>query len=134
MSEDAPHILVAEDDRNLLAIIQLNLQAAGFQVTGARDGREAWELAQQGNFDLVLTDYGMPGVVGSDLCRRLRATDEYAETPLIMISALCRDLNLSDLQEELRLAAVLSKPFGMKEMVEAIKKHLARVEATASCP
>ncbi|MBP87031.1 MAG: hypothetical protein CMJ64_10000 [Planctomycetaceae bacterium] len=58
------HILLAEDNLALARIICFNLEAAGFQVTVARDGQEAWECAQHAKFDLVITDYGMPRMTG----------------------------------------------------------------------
>ena len=123
------HLLVAEDDSSLLSIIKFNLEAVGFRVTVAHDGREAWELAQRNHFDLVLTDYGMPETVGPELCRQLRQDDRYAETPLMLMSALHKSLDLLSLQDELGLDAVFPKPFSVADLVGKIRERLATNDA-----
>ena len=125
MTDKSAQILLAEDDPSLRTIIQFNLEAAGFRTTPAFNGREAWELAQQNQFDLVLTDHGMPEIVGVDLCRRLRKDDRYTETPLMLMSALCKDLDLPSISHELRLAAVLPEPFSVTQLVGTIRECLA---------
>ena len=94
MTNVPQHILVAEDNPPLAAIIQFNLTAAGFRVNVAQNGREALELAQERQFDLVLADYGMPQIVGAELFRQLCNDDRYAKTPLMLMSAFCGQFQL----------------------------------------
>ena len=125
MTNTPHHILVAENNRSMAAVLQFNLAAAGFRVTLAQNGRQALELAQENDFDLVLTDYGMPEMVGAELLRHLRRDDRYVKTPLILMSAFCNDLDLRRLKDELSLAAIFAKPFGIAELVGTITAHLA---------
>ena len=124
MTNTPHHILVAENNRSMAAVLQFNLAAAGFRVTLAQNGRQALELAQENDFDLVLTDYGMPEMVGTELFRQLRRDDRYAKTPLILVSALCNDLDLPNLSAELKLAAIFWKPFDSAELVATIREYL----------
>ena len=124
MTDTPQHILVAEDYRPLAAVVHFNLTTAGFRVTLAKNGREALKLAQENDYDLVMADYGMPEMVGTELFRQLRRDDRYAKTPLILVSALCNDLDLPNLSAELKLAAIFWKPFDSAELVATIREYL----------
>ena len=73
-SEDSARlsILIAEDDRVMSDVIRFNLERAGHQTTVARSGTEAWQMLQTQPFDLLITDYQMPGMTGEDVCRAIR--------------------------------------------------------------
>ena len=115
------HILVAEDDSALAAIIKFNLTGAGFTVTTAANGHEAWELAQSTHFDMVVTDHRMPEMTGIELCERLRANEGYANTPIVLITGERLGLDLWYLTDELGIIATFEKPFSPKEVVEAVE-------------
>ena len=65
------HILVVEDDGEMRTLIQKSLRQNGFRVTGARDGREMWEVLAGASVDLVLLDVMLPGASGLDLCQAI---------------------------------------------------------------
>ena len=131
MEHQLKRILLADDDEIFAKVVRLNLEAAGFSVTVALDGNEALQLAQQDQFDLVITDYQMPNMVGTELCRRLRRDDRYACTPMILISAF-DDLTVVELIDDLDLLeAIVVKPFPMSELISRIRECLS---ATAASP
>jgi DNA-binding response OmpR family regulator len=80
-------ILVAEDDLEIGELIRLILEFGGSEVTSARNGTDALRLANRGNFDAVLLDVRMPGLSGLEVCRRLRAGENFQDIPIIFISA-----------------------------------------------
>lgn len=80
-------ILVAEDDLEIGELIRLILEFGGSEVTSARNGTDALKLANRGNFDAVLLDVRMPGLSGLEVCRRLRAGENFQDIPIIFISA-----------------------------------------------
>ncbi len=82
MSNQDRSILVAEDNTALATVVRFNLERAGFQVTVAANGRIAWEAAQAGQFDLVVTDYQMPEMTGRDLAVCLRGCERCRDTPI----------------------------------------------------
>lgn len=81
------HVLVAEDDRHLAEMLLYNLEAAGFAVTSATDGEQAFRLACAGDTDLLLLDWNLPRLPGIEICRRLRARPETATLPILMLTA-----------------------------------------------
>jgi CheY-like chemotaxis protein len=102
---------------------------AGWDVSMARNGREALALAGENRFDVVISDYGMPEIVGTDLLRTLRHDPGYADTPMILMSAYSHDLNMPALRDELRLTAFFSKPFSPAELVRIVE-NCRRPDAT----
>ncbi len=121
MTGGAKKILVAEDNLALAGVLKFNLERAGFQVTVAKNGREAWDFAQNELFDLVVTDHQMPELTGVELCQRMRQDERYAQTPVIMLTAKGLELDLARLRDELGVAAALPKPFSPIEVIAAIE-------------
>ena len=132
MSNAERRILVAEDNAALASVVRFNLQRAGFQVTVACNGRVAWEAAQEEVFDLIVTDQQMPEMSGCELCAKLRAIDEYRETPMIMLTAKGMELELPRLKSELGIAATFLKPFSPSEIVRAVEGQLESVSESVS--
>src|SRR5690349_5221184 len=80
-------ILVADDESHILHVVSLKLRNAGFRVVTARDGQEAFEMAQAEHPDLVITDYHMPQLSGLELCRKLKQDPTTHHIPAIMLTA-----------------------------------------------
>ena len=80
-------ILIVEDEADLAVLLRYNLEAEGFRVATATSGDEAVERIRDGVPDLILLDWMLPGLSGIELCRRWRAREETARTPIIMITA-----------------------------------------------
>ena len=118
-------ILVAEDGKIFAKTLCYNLKDAGFSVTVAFDGSEALHLAQQDEFDLVITDFRMPKMMGMELCRRLRQDDRYARTPIILMTAFEDGKVVGSVEDRELLEAIFVKPFSMGELVSRIRECLA---------
>ena len=125
MSNDGKQILVAEDNPALSQVICFNLEQAGYQVTTAENGREAWELLNSQCYDLVVTDHQMPEMTGWDLCAQMRKAAAHAQTPVIFLTAKRLELDVAQLKRELGVVAVFAKPFSPSELVCAVKDCLA---------
>ena len=78
-------ILVIDDDESLRRVTQVQLEQAGYTVSVAADGREGLDLLERLPYDLVITDYKMPGLSGLDVLKKVRA--EYPETLVVIITA-----------------------------------------------
>ena len=66
------HILVVEDDKDVLELLRYNLTKEGFRVTGVTSGEEALYATKKQTFDLILLDLILPGIDGLEVCRRLK--------------------------------------------------------------
>jgi len=119
-------ILVVEDHRDIADLVGLHLRDAGMEVDVARDGESGLAQATDSPYDLVVLDLMLPGLDGLELCRRLRARDDY--TPVLMLTAKSSEL---DRVAGLDLGAddYLTKPFSIRELVARVKAILRRVDA-----
>ena len=77
-------ILLVEDEEKLARMVELELKYEGYQVDKAADGRTGLDMAQTGDYDLILLDIMLPGMDGWAVCRKIRET---SKTPVIMLTA-----------------------------------------------
>jgi two-component system, chemotaxis family, sensor kinase CheA len=85
------HVLVVDDSITTRSLVQHILESAGYEVTPAVNGAEAWSLLGSGGADLVVSDLDMPGMDGYDLCRLIRGSHRFRALPVILVTALERD-------------------------------------------
>jgi two-component system chemotaxis sensor kinase CheA len=81
-------VIIADDSITTRTLEQSVLEAAGFLVTTAVDGQDAWEKLLADGADLLVADVEMPRLTGFDLCQRARATKRFAELPIVLVTAL----------------------------------------------
>jgi DNA-binding response OmpR family regulator len=115
-------ILVIEDEANIVQIIQLYLEQAGYTVLSATDGIAGLELHAREHPDLVILDLMLPALDGMEVCRRIRS---WASTPILMLTARQGE---EDRIAGLELGAddYLVKPFSPRELVSRVKAILRR--------
>jgi DNA-binding response OmpR family regulator len=80
-------VLAADDDADILRLVEVNLKLEGFQVVTARDGADALAKAVAIRPDLILLDVLMPGINGYAVCAQIRADEGLADIPVIMLTA-----------------------------------------------
>ena len=108
-------ILLVDDDAEVRDTIKLVLKMERHEVVEASDGRQALDCLKQNHFDLVITDYVMPEMSGDVVATEVKRSNP--STPLIMITA-----NADLLPDRLQgVDRVLSKPFEVSELVQAIR-------------
>jgi two-component system KDP operon response regulator KdpE len=123
--DDATAVLVVEDDRNIVDLLQANLLVRGFDVIVSRTGADALDRVRNQPIDLVLLDLMLPGLDGFDLCRDIRAESSVG---IIVVSAR------RDEQDKVRALNVgaddyMTKPFGVDELLARITALLRRSRA-----
>ena len=118
-------ILLVEDEVNLARGLTYNLEAEGYKVSLAVDGKQALEQVNEGGFDLVILDIILPFIDGYDVLKEIRRL--YARLPVIILTA---KLEEGDRVLGLELGAddYLTKPFHLKELLLRIKGMLRRSE------
>src|SRR5258705_6618396 len=120
-----PRILIVEDEEALTLLLRYNLEAAGYEVETVARGDEADVRLREGNPDLVILDWMLPGLSGIELCRRLRARPDTRQLPIIMLTARGEE------SERVRGLATgaddyVVKPFSVPELVARVSALLRR--------
>ena len=119
-------VLVAEDNAALARVVQFNLKKAGYDAVVAPDGRIAWQYANSEQFDAIVTDQQMPEMTGLELCRAVRELPNYADLPIVMLTAKGLELELPRLRDELNISETFSKPFSPAKVVSKVKELIAQ--------
>lgn len=120
-----PNILVVEDEKDILDLIDYNLGQAGFKVTRAMDGAEALGLIKKEPPDLVLLDLLLPGLDGKEVCRRIRQDEATRSIPVIMLTAKAEEIDRI-IGFEIGADDYLTKPFSPRELILRIQAVLRR--------
>ncbi len=121
------HILVIEDDRTIREVIRTLLEMESHQVTEAEDGKEALELLETINVDIVITDIFLPRLSGIKVIKILKKQN--SKIKIIAISGAGNGAyNLQSLTE-IGADRFLEKPFEMGELLNAIKELSHQIDA-----
>ena len=124
-AREQPVVLAADDDEDILELITFRLERSGYAVVQARNGEEAWNLAQAELPDLAVLDVMMPKLDGFELTRRLRAHDATSRLPIILLTARAQD---ADVQQGFDAGAddYIRKPFSPQELRARVQAILGR--------
>ena len=118
----SPTVLVADDSSTMRKIIIRSLQAIGVSsATEAKDGEEAISMFKQGGFDMVLTDWNMPGKTGLDVIREIRAQN--TNVPIIMITTEAEKRRVLE-AIQVGVSDYIIKPFESEQLREKLKKFI----------
>jgi PAS domain S-box-containing protein len=88
INQNAPHLLLIEDNMMALKVLESLVSAAGLQFTSATTGEQGFELATSRPFDLIVTDIGLPGISGNEFARQLRDWEHHQQKTSIPIVGL----------------------------------------------
>ncbi len=121
----AVRVLVVDDDKQIVRLLQSYLEKAGFSVLTAHDGETALHVIRRERPDLILLDLMLPGRDGWDITRRLRADEHLAATPIVMLTARVEDTD-KILGLELGADDYVTKPFNPAEVVARARAVLRR--------
>jgi DNA-binding response OmpR family regulator len=122
---DRPLVLCADDDEDILALVTLRLERAGFDVVQVHDGDEAVEQARALKPAVAVLDVMMPKRTGLEALAELRADASLAGMKVVLLSARVQQ---SDIERGIDAGAdlYLAKPFKAQELVDAVEKLLGR--------
>jgi DNA-binding NtrC family response regulator len=110
-----PRVLVVDDERDVVEMIEMALSRAGFSVDVHVSGEEAIKALGREVYGLVITDIRMPDVSGLEVCRAVMRIQP--DTPIIVISGY---LDPADDSLELHVFKRLAKPFGLSDLISAV--------------
>jgi two-component system, OmpR family, alkaline phosphatase synthesis response regulator PhoP len=116
-------ILIVDDEPHIVHILRYKLERTGYRVETAEDGEEGYELAQELDPDLIVTDFQMPVLTGYEMSVKLHASDVTADTPVVMVTARGHKLSPSELAKT-NIRQLMCKPFSARELLAVIEELL----------
>lgn len=121
-------ILVVEDERDVRDLMLLHLKREGYEVTAVEEGEKALKLLKDGNYDLVVLDWMLPGVSGLDLCKSISG-----KFPVLMVTARA---DTADVVLGLELGAddYVTKPFEIPVFLARVRALLRRSSSARQSP
>ena len=113
-------ILVVDDEKNLVRLVEYNLKKQGYSIDVAFNGLEALQKVENNKPDLILLDIKMPVMNGIEVCVRLKQNPETSSIPVIVVSVL------ADNEEVLSLGvrSTITKPFDPEQLLKEVKSAL----------
>jgi two-component system alkaline phosphatase synthesis response regulator PhoP len=126
MDKKEKKVLVADDEKDILEIINYNLTNEGYDVYTAKDGNEALDMARKIHPDLVILDIMMPYKTGMEVCQILHSSDEFQDMLIIFLTALSDEAShIKGL--EAGADDYVSKPISPKVLVSRVNALFRRI-------
>ena len=120
-----PTVLIVDDERDLVQVVEFNLRQAGYDTVAAYDGEQALAAVRHRLPDLVLLDLMLPDIPGTEICRNLKANPRTKPVPVIMLTARGEEVDRV-VGFELGADDFVTKPFSVRELVLRVKAVLRR--------
>jgi len=117
----AKKILVVDDERHIVRLVEVNLTRAGYDVVSAYDGVEALEKVEEDMPDMIVLDVMMPRMDGFEVLKNLQADPKYKDIPVIMLTAKAQDADIFKGWQS-GVSSYLTKPFNPKELLVFVQR------------
>lgn len=114
-------IIVVDDDRVTLTMLQMTLSKSGFHVLTAQDGAEGYELAQKEMPDILITDMLLPKIDGMELCRKIKEDPELQDIKVILMTAVYKGMSFKHEAKECGASDFIEKPINTTNLIHRVK-------------
>jgi two-component system alkaline phosphatase synthesis response regulator PhoP len=125
---DKQHILVVDDDPDLVEAVSMRLESESYQVTKAYDGEEAWDCIKEDRPDLVILDVMMPRKDGYRICEEIKKSDEYKDIVVVLLTAVAEAVTsttYTHMDAKNTLADdYIPKPIELGKLMEIVTENL----------
>ena len=118
-------VLIVDDERDLLSVLDFNLRAAGFETSLATTGEQALSHLRRHVPDLVVLDLMLPDLPGTEVCRRIKADPRTKHVPVVMLTAKGDEVDRV-VGFEVGADDYVTKPFSVRELVLRVRAVLRR--------
>ncbi|HEX3560796.1 MAG TPA: response regulator [Pyrinomonadaceae bacterium] len=121
VNERRTRALVVDDSPDVTEMLAIMMRFAGYEVTTALSAPEAFDAARREQFDVIVSDIGMPGMNGYQLAEALRALPEYAHIPLVAVTGF----TMYDDRERARASGFdgfVTKPISPPDLLDIVKR------------
>jgi CheY-like chemotaxis protein len=120
----AKSIVVADDDPDILRIVSMSLEAVGYEVFKAMNGREAVDLAKEHHPNLILLDMMMPVLSGYEAVQELKADDATRDIPVVGLSAKAMATDM-ERATDAGIDGYITKPFRIAQVITVVEGYLS---------
>jgi DNA-binding response OmpR family regulator len=117
------HVLLIDDDPRLVGALQIRLEAAGYTVHTAFNGDDGLSAARKLKPHLLILDVNMPGMDGLQVCRVLRADNQFRRTPMLVMSAITHEGAKRDAMEA-GATQFIAKPYDAGRVMAVIRSSI----------
>lgn len=117
-------LLLVDDEPDIVSMVKVRLEANGYDVVTASDGKEAIDKAHKEKPDLIILDLMLPKIDGFKVCAMLKRDQRYMKIPIVMFTARAQETD-EKLGKQLGADAYIMKPFEAKTLLDTIKGLLA---------
>lgn len=126
-------ILIIEDEKDIIKMLDYNLKKEGFKTLSAHNGEDGLDMARKENPDLILLDLMLPEMDGLDVCKAIKNEAKTSHIPIIILTAKAQE---TDKIVGLELGAddYMTKPFSPRELIARIKAVLRRMKEKDKLP
>ena len=115
-------VLIVDDFSTMRCIVRNILRQLGFNnVVEADDGTTAWDTINREKIDFIVSDWNMPKMTGIELLRKVRSSEQYADTPFLMVTAEAQQENIIEAVQA-KVSNYIVKPFTADTMKQKIDK------------
>ena len=115
-------VLIVDDFSTMRRIIKNILRQLGFSnIIEADDGSAAWEILNKDQVDFIISDWNMPQMTGIELLRKVRASEEFADLPFLMVTAEAQQENIIEAVQA-KVSNYIVKPFTAETLAQKIDK------------
>ena len=115
-------VLIVDDFSTMRRIIKNILRQLGYNnITEADDGSTAWDALNKEKIDFIISDWNMPTMPGIELLRKVRSSEEFAETPFLMVTAEAQQENIIEAVQA-KVSNYIVKPFTAETLGQKIDK------------
>ena len=121
-------ILLVDDEPDLVQLVSVRLEAAGYEMAAAFDGQEALEQVKKVKPALIILDLMLPKLDGYKVCRLLKFDGKYKKIPILIFTARAQEEDIK-LAMECGADAYLTKPFDAQMLLEKLKEMLNQTAA-----
>lgn len=120
-------ILIIDDEKLVVESLKKLLKREGYDASIAKNGTEAMEQIQEGDYDLIVSDIRMPDINGIEIVKKIREhlkQNGKQPVPEILITGYASKENLQE-AEKLNVADYIYKPFNIKDFLDVVKKNIS---------
>jgi len=128
MTTDKTRVVVADDDGDIRALVEIAARKAGLDVVACvGDGDAAWQSVQDLTPDMVILDVAMPGMTGLEVCKLIRSSETMSSIPVLILSAAVDDAALQA-GRDAGATDYLVKPFSPRELTAWLSARPVNVQ------